>query len=151
MQIIRTAPINFLYFYEETTINELKRFLPVGQELIREAVRIGVPLTGPVHWHYYGFTGAPDQVFLLEVCLPIGEIPVDYDGKFHLKRTEAFECACALHSGSWYDLPATYQKMLEFIAAAGLKPIGQNREIYINVDFVDPDANETIVQMGIQQ
>ena len=150
MQIIRTAPITFLHFREETTVNELKKFLPLGQELIGEAARLGLPVTGPVDWHYYNFSPDPDHVFTLDVSLPVGHASDAYDGRFHVKRTETFPCVCELHAGSWYDLPATYQRIMTFISATGLVPNGQNRELYVNVDFSDPDANQTIVQIGVQ-
>jgi effector-binding domain-containing protein len=150
MQIIKTAPISFIYFQEETTVGSLKKFLPVGQELFREATRANIPVTGPVHWHYHGFTIDPAKRFVLEVCLPVGEIPAEYDGVFNLKRTDSFPCVCEFHSGSWYDLPGTYKRMMEFVSAAGLLLSDQTRELYVNVDLADPDANLTVVQIGIQ-
>ena len=81
----------------------------------------------------------------------MGQIPAEYDGLFHLKRTDPFSCVCEFHSGSWYDLPATYKRMMEFVSAAGLSPSDQTRELYVNVDFADPDANLTVVQIGIKR
>jgi effector-binding domain-containing protein len=151
MQITETLPVNFLYQREETTITDLEKFLPYGQQLFSESVRCQFPITGPVHWHYYNFNGDPEKSFFLEVCLPIGIIPAEYDGNFHVKRTEVFACVSEIHSGSWLSIPDTYHKMFAFISQNNLKPSGNNREVYINVDFNNPQANQTIIQIGIQR
>jgi effector-binding domain-containing protein len=151
MQITEILPANFLYHREETKITDLEKFLPYGQELFAESVRHQFPITGPVHWHYYNFNGEPANSFFLDVCLPIGMIPAEYDGKFHIKRTEAFVSLYEIHFGSWSTIPQTYQTMSAFISEKGLKPTGNNREVYINVDFNNPEANQTIIQIGIQR
>jgi hypothetical protein len=151
MQITEILPVNFLYHREETRIKDLEKFLPYGQQLFSESVRCEFPVTGPVHWHYYNFNGDPEKSFFLEVCLPIGIVPVDYDGKFHVKRTETFLCVWENHSGSWTSIPDTYRNMSAFISQKGLKPTGNNREVYVNVDFNNSQANQTIIQIGIQR
>lgn len=150
MDIQHIQPISFLYFRTETTVQELASFLPVGQELFREAVLHRLTITGPIHWHYTDFAGDITQPFTLEVALPIGSIPDDYDGKFHLKRTQPFRCLTATHTGDWLAMPHTYGRMLQHLADNGLTPSARNREIYINVDFQHPDANLTLIQLGIQ-
>ena len=87
MEIKTVSPINFLYFRTKTTVSELFKFLSTGQELFKEAVSQNIPITGPVHWHYFGFTGDPNQIFDLEVAIPVGEIPNEYDGKFHFRKS----------------------------------------------------------------
>lgn len=149
MQVKAVKPINFLFFRTETKISELIKFLPIGQELFKEAVHNNLTITGPVHWHYIGFEGDSNKSFTLEIALPVGEVLEEYDGKFHFKRTEPFKCVSAVHEGNWYDLPKSYGKVFEFIAANKLKPMASNREIYVNADFKDPDANVTEIQIGI--
>ena len=39
---------------------------------------------------------------------------------------------------------------MEFADANQLNPSGLNRELYINVDFTNPEGNSTEIQMGIQ-
>lgn len=143
-------PINFLYFRTETTVARLVDFLPVAKDLQKEAVNCDLRMVGPVHWHYFGFTGDESKPFVLEVAIPVDEIPGDYDGSFHFKRTEAFRCASLVHEGPWNDLPDTYHSLMQFVASNKLTPVGVNREIYLNADFQFPEANVTEVQIGIQ-
>ena len=107
-------------------------------------------ITGPVHWHYYGFTGDESKSFTLEIALPVADVPHDYDGEFHFKRTEAFKCATMEHEGAWNLMPQSYGKLLKYIADHKLTPKAMNREIYVNVDFQHPDANEVEIQIGVQ-
>jgi len=149
MQVKEVKPINFVYFRTEATLSTLQNFLPVSKELFREAVSHDLQITGPVYWHYFGFSMDERKPFILEVALPVSEVLSDYDGKFHFKRTEPFKCVSAIHEGGWNELPSTYDKMSQFIVKHKLEPLAINREIYINADFNFPEANVTEVQIGI--
>jgi hypothetical protein len=39
---------------------------------------------------------------------------------------------------------------MQFIQTKGLTPIAVNRELYLNADFIYPEANVTEIQMGIK-
>jgi effector-binding domain-containing protein len=145
----QVKPINFLFFRTETTVSELEKFLPIANELFKEAFENNLRITGPVHWHYFGFTGDMRKAFTLEIALPVAEILNDYDGNFHFKRTEEFKCVSLIHEGSWLELPKSYEKLIGFISKRNLKMNAINREIYINVDFASLEANITEVQVGI--
>jgi effector-binding domain-containing protein len=150
MQIKTVKPINFLFFQTETTIAQLASFLMVGQQLFKEAVDYKLPITGPVHWHYFGFEGDVQKPFRLEIALPVGDVAEEYDGQFHFKRTEAFRCVSIMHEGGWMDIPTSYGKAFQFMNEQKLLPVVSNREIYVNVDFKYPEANVTEIQIGIQ-
>lgn len=149
MEIKSINPISFLYFRTETKVSELYKFLSVGQDLFKEAVAQNIPVTGPVHWHYFGFTGDESKPFQLEIAIPVGEIPGDYDGTFHFKRTEPFKCVALRHEGSWLDIPSTYGKAMNYIQQNNLTPTAANREVYINADFKNPESNSTEIQIGV--
>lgn len=149
MQIKQVQPINFLFFRTETKVQDLAKYLTVGQELFKAAVQYNLTITGPVHWHYFDFTGDDSKPFNLEIALPVAHFPEDYDGKFHLKRTEPFKCVSTVHEGGWLQIPQTYGKLVQFITSEKLMPLAINREIYVNVDFKNPEANTTEIQMGI--
>jgi effector-binding domain-containing protein len=149
MDVKAVSPINFLYFRTDTKVSELYKFLGVGQELFKEAVAQNIPITGPIHWHYFGFTGDENQIFQLEIALPVGEILEEYDGKFHFKRTESFKCLSLRHDGNWLDMPKSYGKAIEFLSKNNLQANAVNREVYINADFKYPEANSTEIQIGI--
>jgi effector-binding domain-containing protein len=143
-------PINFLFHRAETTVAQLADFLPVAKDLQREAVVNNLRIVGPVHWHYFGFTGDESKPFTLEVAFPVDGVPTDYDGSFHFKRTEPFRCMSLLHEGPWEELPRTYGLLMQHIATQNLVPTAANREIYLNADFEHPEANMTEVQIGIR-
>jgi len=46
-------------------------------------------------------------------------------------------------------MPKTYDKLMEFVSKRKLTPNSINRELYINADFKDPEANVTEIQIGI--
>ena len=142
-------PINFLFYRTEVKISDLINQVPMAKELFRESVRLDLHPSGPIHWHYFGFTGDESQSFTLEICLPVASMPDDYDGKFHFKRTENFKTVTLLHEGSWLEIPKTYGKIMYFIQQSNLQPVGINRELYINADFMNPEANVTEIQMGV--
>lgn len=145
----QVKPINFLFFRTETTIGELSSFLSVANELFKEAFEKNLRVTGPVHWHYFGFNGDFTKPFTLEIALPVSEILSEYDGQFHFKRTESFQCVSIIHEGSWLEIPKSYEKLFHFATKKKLNPVGVNREIYINADFNDPEANITEIQLGV--
>ena len=149
-EIKEIKPINFLFHRAEVKVSDLANQIPVAKELFKEAVRLDLHPTGPIHWHYFGFSGDESKPFVLEVSLPVGSIPADYDGEFHFKRTENFKAATLVHEGSWYEMPKSYGMLINFMQENHLKAMGVNREVYINGDFVHPDANVTEIQIGIE-
>lgn len=151
MQIKNIPPASFLVFRTQTTVDQLAQFLPVGQDLFREAVDKKLLICGPVHWHYDGFTGDEKKPFTLEVALPVATMPSKYEGKYLLKTTNSFLCVSETHEGAWTEIPATYGKMFEFITSQDLKPITLNREVYVHVDMQNPEANVAEIQIGIER
>lgn len=149
MNIKEVKPIRFLFFRTETKISELNKFFWVGQALIKEAVTNNIAVTGPIHWHYHGFMGDEQKSFTLEICLPVGDVLPDYDGEFHFKVTESFKCVSIIHEGNWLDIPNSYGKLMTFMEANKLSPVASNRELYVNADFKNPEANVTEIQIGI--
>ncbi len=142
-------PINFLFFRTETNMGGLSNLIPVAKALFREAVNNDLHITGPVQWHYFGFTGIEDQSFTLEIALPVDRVVEGYDGIFHFKRTENFRSASIVHEGSWSDMGMSYERLMKFMEQKKLQPSAVSREVYLNADFVHPEANMTEIQIGI--
>lgn len=159
MQIVKelssikaVKPLNFLFFRTRTKANELGRFVGIiSRQLHRDAALNDLEVTGPSYWNYHGFDGNASKEFTLEIALPVSEMPLEYGGKFKLKRTNPFLCVSMVHYGSWYDMPDAYRKLLDFATGKKLTVSNYNREIYINVDFTDPGANVTEIQIGISE
>ncbi len=143
-------PINFLFHRAEVKLSDLVNQIPIAKELFKESVRLDLHPSGPIHWHYFGFAGDESKPFTLEVCLPVAILPIEYNGKLHIKRTENFKAVSLIHEGGWQDIPKSYGIIMSFIQEHKLQPNGVTRELYINVDFINPEANVTEIQMGIQ-
>jgi len=148
-EIKTMKPITFLFHRAETTVAELINFIPVGQQLFKEAVEKKLFITGPIHWHYIGFDGDEKKPFTLEISLPVGEVLSDYDGNFHFKRTDDFKSVCLTHEGRWDEIPKSYGTIMQFMEANHLTPAGITREVYVNADFNNQEANVTQIQIGI--
>jgi effector-binding domain-containing protein len=148
MEVIEVKPINFLFHRAETTIDQLYIFAPITQEIYREAISLGLAVTGAIHWHYFGLTGM-EKPFVLEVSLPVEKVIDGYDGKFHFKRTGIYKAVSAMHYGGWDKIVTTKVQMFDFMKKKQLTAAGVDREIYINIDFSEPDANITELQIGI--
>src|SRR5690606_26223702 len=151
MQVKEVKPINFLYFSTKTRIGELGRFVGIiARELYRDAAYNDLEVTGTVYWNYFGYDGNESVPFVLNIAIPIAEIPGNYRGKFQMKREESFPCVSLVHEGSWFDLQQSYIRMMEFLAIRGLEPCRKNREIYLNIDFMNPAGNVTEIQVGVR-
>lgn len=150
MQIKEVKPINFLFLRTDVKVGDLASLLPVAHELYAEACKHALRVTGPVHWHYFGFDGDPDKAFTLEIALPVAQILEEYDGKFHFKRTDNFRCVSLIHEGPWTEIPKSYARAFDFINANKMTPLASNRELYINVDFTSTEANTTEIQIGVK-
>ena len=149
MEIREIKPINFLFHREVLTLNELQRMVPVSQALYVEAARLKLQITGPIHWHYFGLT-TKEAPLTLEVSLPVAEVLKEYDGKYHFKRTDTFKCLTHTHEGSFENFEKTYEKLFAHITQNKMIPNGMCREVYVNVDFANPQANIAEAQIGIQ-
>ena len=148
-QLKEIKPINFLFYRAETKVSELAQFFPIAKDLFKEAIRLDLHVTGPVHWHYFGFDGDETKSFTLEVAIPVSQTVDEYDGKFHFKRTENYKCVTMIHEGAWNEIPQSYGKIMQFVAENGMQAAGTNRELYINADFAFPEANVTQIQLGV--
>lgn len=150
MQIKTQAPISFLYQRIETTIAEMmEQSALLIPQLLRELLDQQLQLCGPVYWNYFGFTGDESKPFTLEIALPVMQPQQNYVGKFALRQSAPFRCVEVVHEGPWDQIPATYGKLMNFMAEHQLMPTFENRELYVNADFSNPQANITLIRMGI--
>jgi len=150
MQVKEIKPINFLYFKTETQVNALAGFVKtVAKSLHLEAAKLSLDVTGPVYWNYFDFKADITQPFILEISIPLAELPETYNGQFQVKRATTFKCLSAFHYGAWHAIPETYAKVMQYIQHHQLTPTGINRELYINCDFTDNAGNFTEIQIGI--
>lgn len=150
MQTKTIQPIHVLCFETRTSLKEILQYVRVeARRLYRDAIRNDLEVTGPVYWIYQGADGQADTVFTLTIALPITPPTHTINSPYQLKQLEAFECVSEDLYGNWDGLVNTYGSLFGEIMSRKLVPSGQNREIYLNMDFENPERNITEVQIGI--
>ncbi|WAC11119.1 GyrI-like domain-containing protein [Dyadobacter pollutisoli] len=150
MQLKTIQPIHVLYFETQTSFNEISEHIRhVAHALYRDAVKNDLEITGPVYWIYNGADGNPETVFTLTIALPVSPKPELANSEFRTKYLEKFECATDQLYGGWDGFREVYGQLIPAILSNNLTMSGENREIYINLDFENPDRNTTEIQIGI--
>ena len=143
--------MHVICFETETTMKEmLQRVRVVAHRIYKDAVKHGLEITGPVYWIYEGADGQPDTKFFLTIAVPVTEPAFEIQGsEFKLRKLDSFTCISQTHFGDWNKLGETYGRLFGEVQSGNLKLSGLTREIYLNMDFENPDGNITEVQIGI--
>ncbi len=151
MQIKTIQPMHVICFETETTMQTLLKYVRVvAQKLYADTAKNNLEVTGPVYWVYQGADGQPDTPFLLTIALPVTAGGSLSEGsEFKLKTLGTFLCLTQQHTGDWGKLGETYGSLMTEIQAKNLQMSGLIREIYLNMDFENPDRNITEVQIGL--
>jgi effector-binding domain-containing protein len=149
MEIKTFNPMKILVFSVETSMIEMMQYVRVkAKELSIEAITKCMEITGPIYWIYKGADGKPDTRFILDICLPV-YCHQDYKGKFELRQFDSFKCVTSVHYGNWQEMGIVYNHLFGEIFANNLKLNGICREMYINIDFDNPENNITEIQVGV--
>ena len=150
MQMKTVQPFHVFCFETRTSLQEISRYIRVeARKLYRDAIRNDLEITGPIYWIYDDADGKADTVFNLTIALPVTPPSHSIDSRYKLKHLDAFECIAGQLYGGWEGLVNTYGSLFGEILSQNLTASGQNREIYLNMDFEHPDRNITEVQVGI--
>lgn len=151
MQPKTIQPIHVLYFETETSFNNIMQYVRVvAHRLYQEAYRKKLEVTGPIYWIYKGADGNPETEFNLSIALPVSYSETDLaDSEFKLKYLNPFDCIAGHLYGSWQGLGRIYSELANELATQKQIISGENREIYLNMDFKNPENNITEVQIGI--
>ena len=151
MEFKKVHPMQVLCFETKTKLSEIGEYVRVvAYKMYQAAVKNNLEITGPVYWIYEGMDGNPETVFSLTIALPITFKEIDLqNSEFTLKSLRLFQCATTQHSGDWAKLGETYGSLIPKLLADGFNMSGENREIYLNMDFQNPEANITEIQIGI--
>lgn len=150
MEIKQQSAFTALAFSVQTNFEGIFKFVRVkAAELYKDAVANNLEITGSVYWIYTGMDGQPNTVFTLDIVIPV-TTPASYQGKFEIKKVQAFKCLSSVMNGSWENLPATYGQLFTEAGKSNYNHNGVCREVYIHMDFDHPENNITEVQVGIQ-
>jgi hypothetical protein len=149
MQVKQSPPMTALTFSTATTLSQLSQFIAVtARGLHQEAVRLGVDVMGPIYWTYYGATGDPNNVFQLEIALPVSEAKGE-PSDFSFRRIDSFKCVADTLDGPWENLGGFYSRFIPQTIQQGHQLSGVIREMYVHMDLAEPVNNITEVQLGI--
>lgn len=135
-----------LCFSAETTLKELHQFS--ADALYKEAIQLGLKITGSVHWTYFGVNADPDHRFWLEIALPVDRIEGNPEGA-EFKQYKPFSYIGTVHYGPWETLGSAYPPLLNQIQREGHKLTSICREIYLFWDMSQPANNITEIQIGV--
>ena len=83
MEIKEIEPLKVFYRTFETTLSEINNF--VGSkpaEIKKEAVELGLEITGPQIWCYYGADGNPKTKFKFDIAFPVKDEKNIDQGRF---------------------------------------------------------------------
>jgi effector-binding domain-containing protein len=147
--IIKKLPsMNFFCFSTEATLMELGKYVRVkALEIYTEAVKSNLEITGPIYWIYYGMDGNPETKFKLEIGVPVQQIKPT-SNSFSCKILTEMEFATCIHEGTWDNFPKSYSTLIAELMKSGRRLNSIAREVYINIDFENPDNNITEIQLG---
>lgn len=152
MNIVKSNGISYIGKALKSTLNTINSDVgQIPETLIGELAPSGFIPTGPMMFLYKGLDGKRDTQFDLTIALPVSQADAKrYEGELLTGRLEPFSFVERVHYGDISELDTrTYEPLHRDLAAAGIVPNGEAREIYQN--FIGPDAadNETRVQVGV--
>jgi effector-binding domain-containing protein len=146
MHIKTYPPLTVLSSIHQTTMSQLQQFGPVMAELYAVAGRKSF-INGPLHWIYYGMDGNPDTVFTLEIAIPIRK--AFQSTKFKVRELDFFKAITFPHEGLWEHLPGSHAQIMERLAEHHIPVTNECREVFLNIDFSQPEKNMTEIQIGV--
>ena len=146
MYIKTHPPVTVLYSTHRVTLKELNQLQNVVKELYAEAAANAF-ISGPLYWIYHGADGKPDTEFTLEIAVPVqGAVNAS---KFQVKQLSPFKAVTHRFEGSYDQLYAAYGDIMHHIDSNKIPINEESREVYLNVDFQQPENNVTEIQMGV--
>ncbi|WP_293935132.1 GyrI-like domain-containing protein [Iodobacter sp.] len=131
------------------SLPELKEFAQVISSLCEETATLGLEITGPLEFIYFGVDGNPKTKFDLIIAVPVNKIG-EPSSQFEYYESEPFNCSDTNYQGGMSGMPKAWGGFVESIFNLGLIPTIQCREVYKH--WVDDESNENIteLQMGIE-
>lgn len=146
MHIKTYPPVTVLYSTHQTTLQQLHRFGDVMADLYAEAGRKS-SINGPLHWIYYGMNGRSNGLFTLEIAIPVRK--AFRSNRYKTKELDFFKAITFPNEGPWEQLPGSHAQIMERLAQHRIPITNECREVFLNIDFNEPEKNITEIQIGI--
>lgn len=151
MRIQTFAPMDYYYGSIETDFKGMVKPLKKVLGDIGKAAEAGkLKIRGPVmHVYYESPHLKPDQAFKMETGFQVAE-GAQPSGALKARKTSKFKCATMLYVGPGRRIGDAWQKLAAAVADAGLRPTGEEREMYLYWESDDSPNNVVQVQMGVK-
>jgi predicted transcriptional regulator YdeE len=140
-----------ILFYSEgtTTLKKINEYVnPVVEALLEEVKQSGLEPVGPMEFIYLNVNGDPDNLFTLQIALPVKEQKLVSNG-FLFRQTEAFKCVSHDYKGDVTQMHPVYDRLFQQMYASELKHNHEVREVYKQWEHPASPNNITEIQIGI--
>jgi len=149
---VRTmAPVTFAYIEVETTFDRLGDAIGEALPKLNEASDAGrAKIAGPFGLYYpKGAHAQPDKPFPVQIGHVVREGSTG-GGGVKVRKAEPFKCATVVYTGPVAEIGQSYQKLFPAVAAAGLKPSGEERELTLYFESAESPNNVLLIQVGVK-
>ncbi|GAB4015439.1 GyrI-like domain-containing protein [Spirosoma koreense] len=149
LSVKEIQPLSALCFTTTATLSTVRQHAPgVAENLYREAARLNLTVAGPIQWVYTGVSGNETAEFRLEIILPISQPGAPSD-EFSYKVFPGFRCASYTYTGPWSDFGDLYDALFGQLYQNGYQNNGSVREVYSVINFSNPAACVTEIQIAL--
>ena len=150
IRIKETAARQYLCAKKDLKISEVGDFATKAiTELMEKATELKLMQGGPVMFTYFKFHGDPEQVFTLEIGIPIhADEPKDL-GSFYVRKAPKFKCAAAIFQGPLSKIGESWHSFAQDAMSRG-EPTDEFRELYLNWEGHDSPNNIIELETGLK-
>jgi DNA gyrase inhibitor GyrI len=151
---IQTIPaMSYLFTPAETAFAEMAQPVIKGMERIfGAATEAKLLIARPTMLVYQGNPHFhPTERFKMEIGVIVAQgTAIEAQDDLKIRRTEPFKCATILYTGPVKEQGQAYQKLIPAIAAAGLRPTGEEREMCLYWEGPESASNVFMMMIGIE-
>jgi len=151
---VQTVPaMSYLCTPAETSFAKMSDPVRVGFERVFLAVTDAKLLVArPTMLVYQGNPHfGRQETFKMEIGVIVADdATINGDDGLTIRKTKPFKCATILYTGTVDRQGQAYEKLIPLMAAAGLKPNGEEREMCIYWEGMDSSNNIFMMMIGIE-
>ncbi len=140
----------FLASKRTLTIPEISAFAEaVLGDLFEEANKLGLTVTGPTEFIYFGCTGSPEASFDLYIAIPIEKKTGDAD-QFKYYDSPSFECVYQDYVGSMKGIGEGWSSFIGEAEQSGAVFHSQNHIRAVCKKWVGFESDENVTELQAQ-
>ncbi|MEO7319157.1 MAG: GyrI-like domain-containing protein [Chthoniobacteraceae bacterium] len=150
VRVKETAERQYFCAKKDLKFTELHEFaITTIKQLMEKATELKLSQSGPILFTYFNFRGDPEQVFTIEIGVPIHAEKAEGAGAFYVRKVPKFKCASAIFQGSLSGIGEAWHGFAQAAMAKG-EPTGENRELYLYWEGHNSPSNIVELQMGLK-